>query len=827
MLNGVEHTLYRSEHVIWSHKAAGVWAEGYPIGNGRLGGMVLGMPCCDRIGLNHDRLWRRYYRYEDKGIAELFGEFRTGCQAEQWDDAFDVVKGKLARQGQCIYVNPFVPVGDLGIYMHQGASQEILDYRRTLDLDQGITELAYEVNGVRYKREYFASWPAGVIAVHISADRAASCSGEISLYRLLDRECQIAGQSSLNEVVMEGCFEEGVRFACVARVIPKGGRLTSGLKEYVAPSGETPDREMSGFTFGFRDLPHPSEPCGVSTCFDSADEVLVLLAIATDHEASEDVVGYCRRKLDQTPTDYRRLKSEHIANHQHLYRRVSLNLGDEQGQDEATDIIVEKAVAEGKVRPAIHQKMFHLGRYLAIAAGRPQQTDGVFKAPMNLQGIWNEDRRPAWDCDYHLDLNLEMCYWGLGQVNLAELGTPLVEWAYALLEQAQRAARDIYGVSGACYSAVCDAENIGNLDDLFSLATGTNAWLAQSLWQVWQYCGDVDQLKDRIYPILREIGRFYAEFLVQDDRGRLLCVPSGSPENVPAGRTWGGMLSVTATFDLELVRELFEHLCQAANVLNIDMDKVGSWQQILDRLPLPTLNKEGRLLEWLDKEYEVVDPGHRHRSHLVGICPGERITEEDTPEYNEGACKALRHRLSFGTNASCSLDKASDAQILARLYRGNDALEKLNSIIAGQTMGNLLLCLCDWREGQHLRWFGDRKVFQIEASFGVMASVVEMLLQDRRGLIRLLPALPKEWGTGEVTGLRARGGFEVSIRWQHGLLVEARITSLFGYRCRVKCSHPTGNMNLQIGDTHSRLTARDAIVEFDTIACGEYILTPA
>jgi alpha-L-fucosidase 2 len=816
-----------AKHKIWSERPARLWAEGYPVGNGRLGAMVLGDPARERVALNHDRLWRRYWAWQEKGLAGIFRAYQQLCLAEKWDEAYALLRPHVMPQGGGIYVNPFVPVGDLGIYPTHRSPAEPTEYRRTLDLDRSIVEVTYAVGGIRFRREYLASHPAGVIAVHLSANPPGAVSAEVSLYRLLERECQVSGTSRLDEIVMEGRFEEGVRFAAVARVIQRGGRLTSGLTEYVAPEGDLPAKDLEGFTFGFRDLPHPPEPRGVSTCIDSADEALVLVAMATDRVAGDDVVGHCRRVLDATPTDYPRLRDEHTRDHRRLYRRVSLSLGGEAAEDQPTDRLVDQAVATQQAGPEVFEKMFNLSRYLAIAAGRPARPDEARKTPINLQGLWNEDRRPAWDCDMHLDLNLQMCYWPLAMVHLAEMNGPLLDWLFDLLPQARAAARDIYGCEGAAYPPTCDAESIGNVCDLGMLAIGTNAWLAQMAWMPWQYNHDVEQLRTRIYPVMREIGTFFAQFLVVDSLGRLVPAPSGSPENCPLGRPWASMLSVASTFDLELIRGLFEHLQQAAEILDVDRDQRGDWNQVLEKLPLPSLSQDGRLMEWLERDYEVVDPGHRHRSHLVGICPGERISEEDTPDYNEGVRKALAHRYRSGPQGSCTLDVSWDAQIFARLYQGSDCLGKLTDLVANHAMGNLLLCLCDWREGSSLRWFDGRRVFQIEASFGALGAITEMLLQDRRGLLRLLPALPAAWPAGEITGLRARGGFQVDIRWQEGRLTQARIRSLRGGRCRVKSFTTIGEpLQLIHGDQIQRFTPTDSVVEFDTIAGETYALKP-
>jgi len=812
---------------LWANEPAALWAEGYPIGNGRLGGMVLGKPHQERVALNHDRLWRRFWRYQKHETAAIFPQYQQLCLEERWDEAGALIADKMAPSGRCLYVNPFVPLGDLGIYQFYKPDEAALQYRRELDLEQGLVRLRYQIGGVMYEREYFASWPAGVIVVHLRASRAGCVSGEFSLYRLLDRECQMSGWATMDEAVMEGRFEEGVEFAAALRVLRRGGRFTYGNREYLEPMGTAPEKNLGGFTFGFRDCPHPEKAAGVSTCVDSADEVTLLIKMTTGHEAGSGAAKYCRSCLEQINADYQALKAEHIADYQALYKRVafSLHQSSKVYEDVSLPQRVDKCHAAAKNDDIILQEQaFHLARYLGIAAGRDARSGEPFKAPMNLQGLWNEDPRPAWDCDYHLDLNVQMCYWGLGMVNQAEFGKPLVNWAFSLLEQAKAAAQDMYGLPGAYYNAVCDSENLGNHDDLFMLASGTNAWLTQTLWQVWDYTQDKDMLKNKLYPILREIGRFYEHFLQEDQQGRLLTAPSGSPENQPRGRKIASILSVTSTFDLEVIRELFEHLRTAYDLLGQSDDSRAAWDVLLKKLPLPTLNTEGRMLEWLDKEYETLDPGHRHRSHFVGICPGTRISVEDTPQYAEGVRRSLALRHSFGGKGSCTLDLASDAYIFARLYQPQEALEKVNALIIHHAMGNLLLCLCDWRPESGLNWFGDRRVFQIEASFGLMAAMTQMLLQDHGGLIRLLPALPREWADGSVSGLCARGGFEIAMTWKQGKLTHAQVISQRGGRCRVQVMTGQPLCGILYDGRRETAALTQGGYEFDTREQGIYEL---
>jgi alpha-L-fucosidase 2 len=383
----------------------------------------------------------------------------------------------------------------------------------------------------------------------------------------------------------------------------------------------------------------------------------------------------------------------------------------------------------------------------------------------------------------------------------------------------------MYALQGAFYTVVCDVENLGNSDALFMIAAGTNAWLAQNLWQVWEYSNDERQLHEKIYPVIRAIGEFYQGLLKEDSQGRLISAPSGSPENAPKNRCIYTILSEMATFDIELLCELFSNLINVGKQCGETKQNIEGWREILRKLPMPTINEEGRLLEWLDVDHEVHDPGHRHRSHLVGICPGQRITHETTPDYSVAVEKALNLRHSFGGKGSCTLDVASDAQIYARLYEPAKAVGKIRDIVTNHAMGNLMMCLCDWRPESGLRWFEDRRVFQIEASFGTMAAISELFVQDMGGLIRLLPALPEECPSGEVKGLLCRGGFEVDVKWQDKKLLEAKITSLRGNQCRVKSMTTLGELAVLCNGQNVETRSENGIKMFATGKGMQYIIT--
>jgi len=457
-----------------------------------------------------------------------------------------------------------------------------------------------------------------------------------------------------------------------------------------------------------------------------------------------------------------------------------------------------------------------MSRYLAISSGRPQPAGQPVKSPINLQGIWNQDRRPAWDCDYHIDLNVEMCYWPLDMLNLGDLMMPLMDWVERLKEGGKRAAKDLYGARGIAFGIVADNKNVGNFDNICFPWTGGAAWVAQILWQHWEYSNDLSFLKNHLFPYLVEVGNFYEDFLVEDRNGYLVPTLSASPEMPIAGRKRQSFLSSASSMDLELIHDLFGHLIEAGNLLKTDPTRIKKWQSIVDRVPLPRINKDGSLSEWLE-DHTMADPGHRHRSLLVGLCPGDRISVENTKEYADAAYKAILKRHEAGGKTSVYFSSVWDAQLLARLYKAEEAYEELVKLFPVNVLDNLLISGFA---------FNGIKLVQVEASLALGSAIIEMIFQDRQGLLRFLPALPVNLSKGKVSGLKARGGFEVGLEWDKGKVYSANIISSDGKTCYFK-DNGFDKIKITCGTKEVKYTSDKGkgIISFDTGKGQEYQLT--
>ncbi len=794
------------------------FAEGFPIGNGRIGGMVLGKTACERIALNHDLLWRRSFSYQEHYAAEDIKKAAELCLEGKYCEAESVVLKSIPVTGYGYYINPYVPVGDL--YISERHSANTTEYRRELDMDTGIALTEYRnERGVLVTRESTVSWQDGVLAVRITADHACGLEGMVSLSRLGDEECVVDGSSAPGKIQMDGEFEEGLRFAVRVKILQRGGRLKGGRKSYIPYENNCPSAWASEYVYSHEEMFDPEKGC--SCGFDHSDEVLILVSIATMDE-SADPGRYAEEKLEKFTTvrDGDRLFSSAAEDHQALYRRMSLKLGNKKDAVSA-DVLLDACVSGGEVLPEMAETLFNFSRYLSIASGRPQKEGELAVAPINLQGIWQQDLRPAWDSDYHPDLNIQMCYWNINAYNLPELMYPMLELAERIAPQARAMAEDIFGTKGYCVGCM-DYFGTGSLDNVGVYSSASfSAWICQVMWQNWRYTADEDYL-GRLYKIMKEIGGFFEEWLIMHD-GKLI-MPFGSSPEMPAlidGRQI--FLASEGSFDMELIYDLFAHLTEAAEHFG-DTNDAKKFAEIKAQLMLPIIGEDGAIQEWLE-DHTIAAPEHRHRSHLVGLIPGERISPEITPEYAEAAWKALQKRHEYGFKGATSFTPALDGQICTRLLRGEDAYNQLKMFVKGYLLPNLLSVTNDY-DGKHggIPWFVGQKLYQIEAQLAIGGVILEMIFQSRQGILRFLPALPKAYPSGSIAGAAAEGGFTVEFTWAEGKAENIRITSSRGEICTVKLPDYANDVQIEADNEAVSLQKNGKLVSFETVRGKTYTL---
>ncbi|MGO4497493.1 glycoside hydrolase N-terminal domain-containing protein [Paenibacillus sp. 2RAB27] len=727
----------RQQLKLWYRRPAENWVNALPVGNGKLGAMIFGRVEQERIQINEDSLWyggpkKREQPDAHKHLEEIR---RLMFEGKPQDAEY---LARMAMTPGPKYFAPYQTLGDINLYFRQ-SNGETTNYRRELDLSTGIAKTSYTLDGTTYHREIFVSAIDQVLVIRLSSDRPGAISFSTNLSR---RPFEgTSGKEGAESIVMQGqCGPDGVQYTTVLKAVAEGGNV---------------------------------QIIGDFVSVEAVDSVTLYVAAATTFRHPEPLVVCQSRIAASVAKGFEAVREDHVKDHRSLFERVQLEIEDSnEAEVEAlpTDERLVR-VQEGQADHGLISLFFQYGRYLLMGSSRRGSL------PANLQGIWNESHTPPWESDFHLNINLQMNYWPAEVCNLAECHEPVFDLMDRLMENGRKTAREIYGARGF---VAHHTTNLWAETDICGIYVPAifwpmgGAWMSLHLWEHYRFGGDRDFLGARAYPIMKEAALFFLDFLIEDEQGRLVTVPSLSPENtyrLPNGNE--GVLSIGPSMDSQIIHALLAACIEAGTVLDTDKEFLEELEQVRNRLPEPAIGKHGQLMEWA-VDYEEVELGHRHISHLFALHPGEQITVHHTPDLAEAARRTLERRLAHG-GGHTGWSRAWIINFWARLHDGERAYINLMELLSHSVHTSLL---------------GDHPPFQIDGNFGGTAAIAEMLLQSHRDEILLLPALPKAWRHGRVSGLRARGGFEVEIQWQDGQLKEAVLHATQDGLCTIRSESP-------------------------------------
>jgi len=732
---------------LWYRQPAKEWVEALPVGNGRLGAMVFGGIEQERLQLNEDTLWAGgpYDPVNPEARAAL-PEVRRLVFDGKYREADKLIGAKVMARP--LKQMPYETVGDLLLQFPAPAA--VQDFRRDLNLDTAVATVRYRANGVSFTREVFASPVDQVVVVRLSADRKGAISFTAGLRT--PQEATVKSDAG-DTLVMRGVngAAEGIK----------------GVLEFQARIRVLADGGETSVAHG-------------SISVTNADSAMLLLAAATSYRSFEDVSGdpeaiVKRQIAAASRKSYARLLKTHIAEHQRLFRRVSLDLGTTEATRLPTDERIQRFPDANDPQFAV--LYFQYGRYLLISSSRPGTQ------PAGLQGIWNESMKPPWGGKYTININTEMNYWPAESCNLAECVEPLVAMVNDLTVTGGRTAREMYGSRGWVVHHNTDLWRASAPIDgpAWGIWPTGGAWLCLPLWDHYEFGGDPAYLA-RIYPILKGSTEFFLDTLVEDPKTKWLVTnPSLSPENQ---HPHGAAVCAGPTMDEQILRDLFSNTIQAAGILGVDEGFRAQLAETRARLAPTQIGKAGQIQEWLeDWDVEAMNQQHRHISHLYGLYPSHQINVFKTPELAAAAKVTLNTRGDITTGWAI----AWRINCWARLHDGDRTLSILKHLFSpSRTYPNM---------------FDAHPPFQIDGNFGATSGITEMLLQSGQGEIELLPALPQSWPNGRVKGLRARGGFEIGLEWTDGQLVSSTIRSLREHAVTLRYAGVTRELSLGPGQT--------------------------
>ena len=769
-------SIAQSDLKLWYNKPAEVWTEALPVGNGRIGAMVFGRIDQELIQINEATLWSGgpVQPNQNPDAFPYLAKTRAALAKGLYDSAAVLVKH---MQGK--FSESFMPMGDILIKQDLG-NQAPTQFYRDLNIQDAIATTKYTVNGVNYTREVFSSAPAQVLVIRIKADKAKQLNFTVSTKSLLQYHLAATAKNELRLIGKAAAHADPQYHSGKNPVIYEDANSCRGMRfEYVIKAINTEGTVVT-------------DTSGIH--IKNATEVVLLVSAATsfngfdkcpDKQGKDEHAIVNSNLKSAIQKNFTTLLSEHKADFHHFFNRVSLKFNDpasDEKRKQPTDIRLENYTKTKDLD--LEALYFQFGRYLLISSSRTKDV------PANLQGIWNPILQPPWSSNYTSNINVEMNYWPVESTNLSELHQPLLGLIKNLSVTGTETAKTFYHARGWVVHHNTDIWAMSNPVGDFGQGSPTWAnwymganWLSRHLWEHYQFTGDKQFLKEA-YPIMKGAALFSLDWLIPDEKGNLITSPATTPENdfYYDNKTKKGQVSNATTMDMGIIRDLFTNMIEAGKELNIDAAFRDTLIATKKKMLPFQIGSKGQLQEWY-KDFEDVDPHHRHTSHLYALHPAHEISPFTTPELTEAAKRTLELRGDDGTGWSLGWK----VNMWARLLDGNHAYTLYRNLLRLTKENNTTY---NKGGGVYPNLFDAHPPFQIDGNFAGTAGVAEMLLQSQNNEIFLLPALPDAWSSGSVKGLVARGNFVTDIDWDQKQLVKATILSRNGGKMVLRCMQP-------------------------------------